>query len=94
MTQVGELSSVEVRLFAWDADDGNGHRACGVTDARDIANRRLLEAMNTMPDGAKGEIRPARLDLLFNPSTYDYGSPVVTVRRDKRTGALIYGRGR
>jgi hypothetical protein len=61
---------------------------------RDRADRRLLEAMNTMPDGAKGEIRPARLDLLFNSSTYDYSSPVVTVRRDKRTGALIYGRGR
>jgi hypothetical protein len=87
-----ELRAVEAHLFAWDADDGNGRGACGVTDLRELADRHLLDTLHTMPDSAKGKIRTARLDMLTGGPRYVYGRTLLKVRRDKLTGALIYSR--
>jgi hypothetical protein len=80
-------------LFAWDADGGNGRGACGVTDLRDIADMHLLDAMHTMPSGAHGQIRTARLNLLAGDRQYVYGRTLLKVRRNTLTGALIYSGG-
>jgi hypothetical protein len=88
-----EPRAVEAHLFAWDADDGDGRGACGVTDLRDLADLRLLDAMHAMPNGAAGKIRTARLNILTGDRQYVYGRTLLTVRRDTLTGALIYGRG-
>jgi hypothetical protein len=77
-------------LYAWDADGGNGRGACGITDVRDIADMRLLEAIHALPDGAKGQIRTARLNMVAGSLYYTYGRTLLKVRRDKLTGALIY----
>ncbi|MEV5413209.1 hypothetical protein AB0K60_30790 [Thermopolyspora sp. NPDC052614] len=63
--------------YVYEADGGDGHGVCGVTDAFDTAERHLVAALRTMPHGASGSIRLAVLDSTMLPyPSYRY-SPVI-----------------
>lgn len=76
-------------LYVYEADGGDGHGVCGVTDVFAVAERRLAVALLDMPYGAAGGVRLAVLDMNALPfPSYRYGPVVARAWRDARTGAL------
>lgn len=65
---------------------------CGITNRREVAAEEPRCVLDIMPgQGAKGTVRPVRLDTNDEDGpAYVYGRPVLSVRRDASTGALVF----
>jgi hypothetical protein len=80
-------------LYAYGADSGDGRGMRGVTDVFGIAERRVIAALRTMPDGASGSIRLAYLDLnAFPYPCYRYGPVVARAWRSAGREAVFADR--
>ncbi|MEV5407969.1 hypothetical protein AB0K60_03880 [Thermopolyspora sp. NPDC052614] len=73
-------------LFAYDADDGDGHGVAGVTDMFDVAERQLCAALSAMPEGTPGIIRLVILDNRLTGPEYRYLGVVARLWRDGAGG--------
>ena len=79
-------------LYTYDADSGDGRGMRGVTDVFDIAERRVIAALCTMPHGASGSIRLACLDINARPyPSYRYGPVVARAWRSTDGDAMLTG---
>ncbi len=73
-------------LYVYEADGGDGHGVCGVTDAFGTAERHLVAALLTMPHGASGSIRLAFLDTTMSPyPSYRYSPVIARAWHDAQT---------
>ncbi len=75
-------------LFAYDADDGDGHGVAGVTDMFDVAERQLRAALSAMPEGTAGTIRLVILDNRLPGPEYRYLGVVAQLWRDGVSGGV------
>ncbi|WP_147267927.1 hypothetical protein [Spongiactinospora rosea] len=71
-------------FLVWDVEVADSPRACGVTDSPGTAERAMLDALATRPEG-RGRVRYARLS--FIGVGYVYGPAVLTAHR--KDGATV-----